>query len=296
MHRNIATLRSTLFKGKGLLSSASDCDFIWFDHAWLVLIRSSNSVQKQHCFSCYSLRRIRCGYVHVFFFADFEWHSMIWWLDWTFERSISQLCLQLQGSAAEKSVLCHSWALTPFWQSVAASKFLELDHWYHKESRKNSMAIFGSENEDGKFTMRRRQWRHPFFICETWRKHATERTRFVICEVAFLSLVRCPGSTSAFLISLNCNGSQLRHFRMMPNRAHDTCLKCDEWYSLRNSQICESHFYLIAMRNLFSAFFRRMQAKPKQPEAHGERRTWCLPFRLVQCQNHMMPCEPGCKG
>ena len=60
---------------------------------------------------------------------------------------------------------------------------------------------------------------------------------------------------------------------MMPNRAHDTCLKCDEWYSLRNSQICESHFYLIAMRNLFSAFFRRMQAKPKQPEAHGERRT-----------------------
>jgi hypothetical protein len=41
------------------------------------------------------------------------------------------------------------------------------------------------------------------------------------------------------------------------------------------------------MRNLFSAFFRRMQAKPKQPEAHGERWTWCLPFRLV-CQNHMM--------
>ena len=51
-----------------------------------------------------------------------------------------------------------------------------------------------------------------------------------ICEVApaLLILVHSfSGSTSAFLISLNCNGSQLRHFSMMPNRAHDTYLNCD---------------------------------------------------------------------
>ena len=103
-----------------------------------------------------------------------------------------------------------------------------------------------------------------------------------ICEVApaLLILVHLfSGSTSAFLISLNCNGSQLRHFSMMPNRAHDTYLNCDGT-ACAIRKFANRIFTLLRCATSFLCIFLRFSAACSQnptTSAHGKRWTGCLP-------------------